>query len=116
MIEYPFFPAQIPRGSIDGGRLYNIFAVKIINNEVYYTHDCTDGMGRVLTALAYQPIYLVLLTKLYKKYISDIDYTITMNYTPQKFINYPDISTIPCITLPADDTINDPPLPPPSPP
>ena len=105
MIEYPYFPSTTPRGSVDGGRLHNVFRVEIINNRVFYTYQCPQGQGRPLSAHTFQPIYLVLLTKLYKKYIDDIDYDVNMDYSPKNFSLYPDITGIPCVILP-NQTLN----------
>lgn len=100
MIEYPYYPDTTRRGGVDGNRVFNIFTVEILDNQVYYTYLCNKGDARLLSAHEYQPIWLILLTKLYSKYVSNVDYNITMNYTPQKYVEYKNnIVDIPCNPL-----------------
>lgn len=102
MIEYPYYPDTTRRGGVDGNRVFNIFTVEIQNNQVYYTYLCEEGAGRLLSAHAYQPIWLVLLTKLYSKYVSNVNYNITMSYTPKRYLEYNNnIADIPCVTIPS---------------
>ena len=100
VIEYPYWPDMTVRGSVDGSRLYNVFVVTIRNNIVYYTgYGCDPGFGRQLTPRYYQPVYLVLLTQLYTKYISQTRLDVTLDYSPQAFPSYPNIIDIPCVDL-----------------
>jgi hypothetical protein len=99
VVEYPYYPNTAIRGPVDGGRLQNVFTIAIVNNTVYYTYGCNAGTGRRLSAHNYQPVYLAMLTQLYSRYISSIDYDVTFSYTAQLFSAYPDITAIDCVSL-----------------
>lgn len=100
LVEYPYYPDTSVRGSVDGTRLFDVFSVRVEGNRVFYTYGCSEGTGRLLSPRAYQPVYLVLLIELYQKYIEVLDdYDVTLDYTPQPFSEYPDVSEIPCVAI-----------------
>ena len=99
VVEYPYYPNTTIRGPADGSRLTNVSTVAIVNNTVYYTYGCNAGTGRRLSAHNYQPVYLVMLTQLYSKIISSIDYDVTFSYTAQNFSDYPPRTAIECEPL-----------------
>jgi len=104
VVEYPYYPNTEFRGPTDGLRLLNVFAIVIVDNTVYYTYGCSAGTGRKLTARDYKPVYLAMLTQLYTRYVSNIDYDVTFNYTSKNYSDYPGTSEIECVSIEVSDS------------